>query len=188
MEVHTSIYHITQEQITEELVMITKAKSDMACFAALYEKYYIRIFRFVYQRVDSENTAADITSQVFVNAMCRLKDYVFKGVPFGSWLYRIARNEVNQHFRKAHKERTYYANTEDFAGIADEIEEDRISEILPKMMEAVGRLDDDEIEMIEMKYFEQRPYKEIADIFGITENNAKVKTFRILKKLKKTIT
>ncbi|MEO1712127.1 MAG: sigma factor-like helix-turn-helix DNA-binding protein [Bacteroidota bacterium] len=38
-----------------------------------------------------------------------------------------------------------------------------------------------------MRFFEKRPFKEIADILGITESNAKVRTYRILDRLKKKI-
>ena len=41
--------------------------------------------------------------------------------------------------------------------------------------------------IIEMRYFEERPFKEIAEILEITETNAKVKTYRALDKLKKVI-
>ena len=43
----------------------------------------------------------------------------------------------------------------------------------------------DEVGMIELRIFEARPFKEIGDILGITENNAKVRFYRIIDKLKK---
>ena len=54
--------------------------------------------------------------------------------------------------------------------------------------EEVQELEEEDMQFIEMRFFEKRAFKEIADIFGITENNAKVKTYRILEKLKKIIT
>ena len=43
------------------------------------------------------------------------------------------------------------------------------------------------MQMIEMKYFEKRQFKEIAEILDITETNAKVKAHRIIEKLRKTL-
>ena len=43
----------------------------------------------------------------------------------------------------------------------------------------------DELTLIELRFFEQRPFKEIAEILDITESNAKVKTYRILERLRK---
>jgi RNA polymerase sigma-70 factor (ECF subfamily) len=40
---------------------------------------------------------------------------------------------------------------------------------------------------IELRFFEGRSFKEIADIKQVTENNAKVKTYRIIEKLRKFI-
>jgi len=49
---------------------------------------------------------------------------------------------------------------------------------------ALGILEDQEMELIELRFFEKRPFKEIGEILDITENNAKVRTYRILDKLK----
>ena len=43
------------------------------------------------------------------------------------------------------------------------------------------------MQLIEMRFFEQRPFKEVAEILGITENNAKVKSYRILQRMKKKL-
>ena len=43
---------------------------------------------------------------------------------------------------------------------------------------------DHQLQLIEMRFFEKRSFKEIGEIVGLTENNAKVKTFRALVKLK----
>ena len=55
-------------------------------------------------------------------------------------------------------------------------------------MDIIGQeLPEDELQLIEMRFFEKRSFKEIGEILEITENNAKVKTYRILEKLKKII-
>jgi RNA polymerase sigma-70 factor (ECF subfamily) len=53
------------------------------------------------------------------------------------------------------------------------------------MIQSLDYLKEDDLEIIEMRFFEQRPFKEIADILNITESNAKVRTYRILERLKK---
>ena len=59
-------------------------------------------------------------------------------------------------------------------------EENRI-----KLIKIIGELPENELKIIEMRYFEKRSYREIGEILGIAENNAKVKAFRIVEKLKK---
>ena len=56
---------------------------------------------------------------------------------------------------------------------------------IKQLLLTLSRLKNSQVELIEMRYFEKRSYREIGEILDITENNAKVKTFRALKKLRK---
>jgi RNA polymerase sigma-70 factor (ECF subfamily) len=172
----------------DELKHIEAAKKDPRQFRYLYDRYYKEIFLFVNRRADDEHITADITQTVFLKALQHLKNYEYRGIPFSAWLYRIAANEVMQHFRDHSKVRTVCLETGDL----DEMLEDDNSGIDPAKREqvfaAIKKLTPQELELIEMRFFEKRPFKMIADIKGITENNAKVKTYRILEKLKKQLT
>ena len=44
-----------------------------------------------------------------------------------------------------------------------------------------------DLEIVELRFFEKRPFAEIANILDITESNAKVRTYRVLERLKKII-
>ena len=55
------------------------------------------------------------------------------------------------------------------------------------LIEALTKLKDVDIQLVEMRFFEKRSYREIGDILDLTENNAKVKTFRALERLKKLV-
>ena len=178
-------YHVSAAEIDLEVAEIKAAVEDMSRFSVLYDRYYLRIFRFVYQRVGNEELAGDITSRAFLNAMLHLKQYQHKGFPFASWLYRIARNEVNQEFRKLRAERHLQAQWSDLnelgSEMADEVDEFQIKKLLSVLKNLKGA----EMEIIEMRFFEKRSFKEIGDILDVTENNAKVKMFRIIQRLKK---
>ena len=180
-----SKYHITKEEMDQEQLIVEQAKKDPAKFSAIYNKYYPQIFRFLYQRVSDKETAFDFTSQVFLKALINLNKYSYKGVPFSSWLYRIAHNEINQMFRKKIVARTVNIETEHLNSIIEEIEEeDELKQYQGKLIEVISELPQGDLELIEMRFFEKRPFKEIAEILDITENNAKVKVYRILEKLK----
>jgi len=183
----TSKYHATTSDLSNEQTLVEAAKKDAAKFAVLYDKYYEQIFRFIYQRLDDKEQAFDSTQQVFVKALEKLSKYEFKGVPFSSWLYRIASNEVVDVFRAEKAQRTVNIDSVSVYGIIDEIQESKIDEYHDKIVGIIANLPEDELQLIEMRFFEKRAFKEIAEILEITENNAKVKTYRILEKLKKTI-
>jgi len=185
--IETSKYHATQTDLASEQVIVEAAKKDPSKFAGLYDKYYEQIFRYIYQRVDDKEQAFDATQQVFIKAMESLHKYEFRGVPFASWLYRIASSEVNNVYR-SQKQRTVNIDSVGVYGIMEEMEETKIDKYHDKIVEIIGQeLPEDELQLIEMRFFEKRSFKEIGEILDITENNAKVKTYRILEKLKKVI-
>ena len=180
-----SLYHKTTEQIAEEQRLIRAAQADIRQFSLLYNRYYKQIFLFVYKRVSDESETADLTAQVFLKAMQSLPRYEFKGLPFSSWLYRIAVNEVNQFFRSSKKHQYISLDTEGMRHLAEDEDEPFDESVIGRMKEAVAKLEPDDVQMIQLRYFDKIPFKDVADIFGISENNAKVRMFRILQKLKK---
>jgi RNA polymerase sigma-70 factor (ECF subfamily) len=180
-----SIYHQSQKQLLSENDSVEAAKKDPKQFEALYKKYYEQIFRYIHQRMDDKEMAFDITSQVFLKAMINLPKYKYKGVPFSSWLYRIAMSEVYQSFKDKKSTRTVNVDTSNVEDIIDEVEQDNTGEMRQALVEVIGDLPEIELQIIEMRYFEKRSYREIGDILGMTENNAKVRAYRIVEKLKK---
>jgi RNA polymerase sigma-70 factor (ECF subfamily) len=179
-------YHHTKQQLTTELAIIKAAQKNPKYFESLYHKYYEQIYRYCYQRVATEEIADDLTSQVFLKALTNIKKYEYKGVPFGSWLYRIAMSVVYQSFKDQKAEQTINIDSLAFKPfLIDEAHEEVFSEEeKTKLKKAILSLKKEEISIIELRYFENRSFKEIAEILNIKENNAKVKAHRILGKLK----
>jgi len=180
-----SIYHHTEDRLMQELQWIKRAKDDPRGFEPLYNKYYEQIFRYIYQRMDDKEMAHDITSQVFLKAMNNIQKYEYRGVPFASWLYRIAKSELYQSFRDEKATRTVNVDTVNLSEMIDEMEENFSEESRTALLNAIKELAEDEVQMIELRYFEKRSFKEIGDILEITENNAKVKAHRVIQKMKK---
>lgn len=178
------LYHQSTFRLEDELRQIEIAKTDPRQFAPLYKKYHEAIFRYIYKRVDEEESAYDITSCVFVKAISNLPKYEFRGVPFSSWLFRIAKSELYQSFRDNKAKRTVSIDSVSIAQIIDDLNEDYSEEQRLKLMQILPQLKEQQLQLIEMRFFEKRTFREIGEIIGMTENNAKVKTFRALVKLK----
>jgi len=166
---------------------VEAAKSNPAQFDVLYEKYFKSIFVFIYRRTGNEELSDDITSQVFLKALINIKKYEFKGVPFSAWLFRIAFNEINMYFRKNNAHRVISLEQNTVMQIMQEVQEEDNSHAQQQMMAALKQLGGDDIQLIELRFFEKRSFAEVGQIIGITENNAKVKVYRILDKLKKIL-
>ena len=154
---------------------IQAAQQNPARFRPLYERYYESIFRFIFRRTADGDLAADICSQVFLKALQRLGGYQFRGVPFSAWLFRIASNEVAQHFRQNSQKRTVSVEENTLSEVAEEMEVEGELWEVEDLVQALDTLKPDELTLIELRFFEQRPFKEVAEIMGITESNSKVK-------------
>lgn len=178
------LYHQSTFRLEDEMSLIEIAKKDPRQFAPLYKKYHEAIFRYIYKRVDDEEAAYDITSCVFVKALASLPKYEFRGVPFSSWLFRIAKSELYQSFRDKKAQRTVSLDSVTIVQFIDELNEDFSEEQRITLLNSLKLLKDHQLQLIEMRFFEKRSFKEIGEIVGLTENNAKVKTFRALVKLK----
>lgn len=193
MELALQKVRLSEKELNQELKQIEAAKVNPERFGPLYERYYKQIFRFVFKRTEDEMLCADLVSQVFLKAMLNLKKYKYKGVPFSAWLYRIASNEVNQHFRNRKSERVVSMEKDDIerlmGDMVAEAKEDTLSgEVYQQaLIQTLDGMEGEEVQIIELRYFEKRPFKEVAYIMGITENNAKVRVYRIQERLKKRL-
>lgn len=180
-------HHKTADELRIELAIVEAAKNDPSKFGALYEKYYRQVFVFVFRRTGDEEHSGDIVANTFLKAMLALPKYTFKGVPFSAFLFRIASNEINMFFRKTRRERVVSLDKSDLGKMIAESGESDSADNQRLLLKALGTLSDDDMQLIELRFFEKRAFNEIGEIIGITENNAKVKTYRILDKLKQLL-
>tara|TARA_R110000737_G_scaffold161270_1_gene189135 strand:- start:13959 stop:14375 length:417 start_codon:yes stop_codon:yes gene_type:complete len=135
--------------------------------------------------MDDQELAFDVTSQVFMKALKNIKKYEYRGVPLSSWLYRIAKSELYQAFRDRKATRTVNLDTIHLTDMVEEMDEEQNELNRKKLFEVLKKLNENDLQLIEMRFFEKRSFREIGEILELTENNAKVKCFRALEKLKK---
>lgn len=178
----TDIAKLSESQI------IALAKKKKRYFGVLYDRYFDQIFCFVFKRLGgNEEVAGDLTQQTFIKAMAHLDKYEDRGLPFTSWLYRIAQNEVSMFFRQQKKS---YSVSIDEGRLMDMAGEANLSnhmsmEDQERLIEAINGLKQEHQDLIELRFFQELSFKEIAEIYDITEANAKMRTYRILEKIGK---
>lgn len=83
-----------------EQALVEAAKHDPTAFAALYQQYFARVYRYLRMRLPSEEEAADLTQQVFLKALDALPRYHPGSAPFAAWLFIIARHTLADRFRR----------------------------------------------------------------------------------------
>lgn len=179
-------YQNKQDLANDEEELIRNAQANPDEFRLLYERYFKKIFLFILHRVGDKAIAADITSQVFLKALININKFSFRGLPFSSWLFRIALNECNSFFRSNKRHRIVMLEDDIIDHLHAELTADStVQDLEDQLPHILQKLSVDELQLIELRFFEQRPFKEVASILNITETYAKVKVYRVLDKMKK---
>lgn len=170
----------------DEAAQIALAKKDHRHFGELYAQYFEQMYRFIFKRLGgNEEIAGDLVQQTFIKAMANIGKYEDRGLPFSAWLYRIAQNEVNMYFRSLKNNYTVAINDYLLTDILEENGTTQASEAdLDQLIDVLNNLEETQVELIELRYFQQLSFKEIADIYQTSEANAKMRIYRILEKIK----
>jgi RNA polymerase sigma-70 factor (ECF subfamily) len=175
---------MTEEEIGQEYEIVDRAKKDPAAFGLLYEKYFDRIFNFVFTQTDDEDLTADLCSQTFLIALRNVSKYEFRGVPVSAWFYRIASNEIKKHFNKSKLRKVYSLDEVHLRTLFEREEEEYSEETLLRLVEFMKDLPSEMLEVLQLRFFEEKEFKEIAFILDISESNAKMRTYRALDQLR----
>lgn len=166
---------------------IQKAQNgDKDAFGELYKEYYERIYRYCKVNIYAEDLVQDICQETFIRAWKALP--TFKQTPegtFQAFIFRIARNLIIDLSRRK-KEFTleHYAEIEDEEDFTEQIDK---KDELKKVKSALSKLEDEDRQIIILRYFEEMSHKECAKIIGTKEGALRVRTMRILKKMKELI-
>lgn len=155
-------------------------------YAMFFQLYYKRIYNYTYYRVNMQEVAEDLTSQIFEKIMLKFNSYIKEKSKFEIWMFTIARNTINDYFRKQKRHKIISIDS-----IADLLSRDKGPEELMikaernnKLINALNVLDAKERNLIAYKFGANLKNVEIAKILKISESNVGVKLHRIMKKLK----
>lgn len=161
---------------------------DAEAFARLYESYGDQIYRFIFYRVGDHQTAEDLTSQVFFKAWDNLDRYQLRGLPFGAWLLRIARNTVVDYYRTFKEttplERAAITQPDPAMNVAGEVERRLEAEWLQTVMQD---LTDDQRQVLTLRFIEGMSTPEIAQTLGKREGAIRALQMRGLQALAELI-
>ena len=173
------------ESASQEIELIRQATSgDANAFAGLYDAYVDEVYRFVLHRVGNKQTAEDLTSQVFLKAWDNLGRYTMRGLPFGAWLFRIARNTVIDHYRTNKDvlplEAEAMTKPDPKANVAKEVERRLEREWLQTVLQ---HLTEDQREVLTLKFINGLKTGEVAKIMGKRQGAIRALQMRALQAL-----
>lgn len=171
--------------IEDEIKIIHDAKKNPEAFSPLFRIYYPQIFNYVARRVGGVEMAEDIVAETFFKAVKNLWQFQWRGIPFSSWLYRLAGNEVKKYYRR-NKYSSFSLEKMCEEGIIEPADSsDLVEEICEaeaifqkhtdflKIQKLLRSLPCKYQEVISLRFFEDKKIREIAEILGKKQGTIK---------------
>jgi len=179
-------------KLSDKLLLIRLKRKDPEAFGQFYDSYIEKIYRFIYFKVSSTETAQDLTSETFLKVWQSFTEGK-KITHLQAFTYQVAKNLVVDHYRQ--QARTTTVSTDDETSGVTEIADDQpTAEAVVALagdvehLEAVlAQLKDEYREIIILKYLDELSTAEIADILGKTKGNVRVLAHRALQTLRELL-
>ena len=172
--------------LTDNSLMQKVKSGDLDKMGLLFERYHRPLYAFFYHMVRRDDACQDMVQNVFYRMLKYRHTYTGEG-EFKTWMYHLARNVLNDHFKQNKS-----ANHEDVNAIADKLgggmladQDFEIRQDSEMITLAMSSLSPEHREILVLSRFQELKYQEIADILNISEGAIKVRVHRALTELKK---
>jgi RNA polymerase sigma-70 factor (ECF subfamily) len=162
----------------DERLLIEAAQRDPRHFAQLYESHFDRVYAFIACRVRDRTAAEDLTAEVFHQALAKLDQFEWRGLPFKAWLLRIASNAVHDRWRETGRHRE--SSSDGFA----EPGGDDGTERRTMLVQLLDGLPVNQRLVLTRRFLEDRSTAEIARELDLSEGAIKQLQFRALQTLR----
>ncbi len=176
--------------LENELKLIKQAQAgESEAFGSIYDYYLPKIYRFVLLKVSEKEEAEDITHQVFLKAWTSLDSYKHRNLPFSSWLYKIAKNAIIDHYRR--NRLTLNIEDEETNEVLI-VKNDILSELdlksdIAEIYKCLAELKNIEQEVVMMRFVDDLPIKEVAAALQKSEGAVKLIQHRAINALKEKL-
>ncbi len=165
---------------TDEKLVTAYADGNNEAFDVILRRYQDRIFTYIVNIVKNKDIADDIFQETFVKAITTIRQgrYTDSG-KFSAWLMRIAHNLIIDYFRQEKSENTVSADQEEVnvlnrRDLSEENVEDILvtSQIHTDVRRIMESLPESQREVLEMRFYRNMSFKEIAEATGVSINTA----------------
>jgi RNA polymerase sigma-70 factor (ECF subfamily) len=170
----------------EEQVLIQSAqRGDRQAFAVLVERYWDRLYRWLFHLTHNRHTAEDLAQEAFLKALANLQRFR-PGSNFHAWLFRIAYNSFVSQWRGEERARQAFPHQ------LRHPEEGPLEQVLSRealqlLARAVGRLPPDFRAAFLLRVEEGLSFHVIAGVLGIKEETARWRVFKARQKLMRVL-
>ena len=182
-----SFYYICSKLIflkKEDLQELLKKvkEGNQKAQTKLINYFWEDVFGFILKKVQDKVTADELTVVVFTKVLAKL-DLYDENFEFKTWILTIAQNSVIDYWRKESKKETL---TENLAEVKNEFEKSPEELLISKQQQqriisTIASMDSNYRKILEMRFFEEKSIKEIAETLNISVANTKVRIMRAKK-------
>lgn len=163
----------------KELVMRYQA-GDVSCFQILVDRYQNKVYSYIMMLVRDRQLADDLFQDTFLKIIRTIKGDAYKEEgKFIQFAMRIAHNLIIDYFRKEKRLPMVDPTKEDYdmlanARMKDPSVEERIitEQIYDDLRKMINRLPDEQREVLNLRFYSDMSYKEIADVTNVSINTA----------------
>jgi RNA polymerase sigma-70 factor (ECF subfamily) len=169
--------------VEDEAVLARAAAGrDTAAFGELYRRYVDRVYRYLCSRVGEAAEAEDLTALVFTTAWESIPRYREQG-NFAAWLFRIARNKVNDYYRRRRPQLSLDEINPELLVDWDPAVELERGDALRRLASLLSHLDPEQLELLRLRFAADLSFAEIASLLGRSEPAVKMALHRLLRRL-----
>jgi RNA polymerase sigma-70 factor (ECF subfamily) len=178
---------MTLDDAAVERIVGEAQSGDSWAFGLLFDHFHEPIYRYIASRVHGPTDAEDLTQLVFVKALEALPRYEARGVPFGGWLFRLARNAVIDFVRTRHEHGVLDSVLERPGYEAGPEAMAQIREDLDAVAAALESLTEEQREAIALRFFAGLSAREAAEAMGKQEGTVRGLQFRAIAALRREL-
>lgn len=152
------------------------AAGDVNALAALYDLFFARVYNYARYRCEDDDTADDLTAQIFERLLTKISGYSSKRGVFEAWLFTLARNVVVDHHRvRKLKNFLPWENVEHLSANDISPEDHTIrNDFECQLLAALPKLNGRERDLLGMKYALELDNRQISKLAGLSEGNVAV--------------
>jgi len=173
--------------LTDEQLMVAVRDGDASCLGDLFERHGDRLCGYLTRVTQDAELARDFVQEVFLRVLKYRATYR-DGHRFSAWLYTIAHNVVNRHFGKKSTGATVISIDDVAAMIesrdASPFTQAAAAEEKRLLRTAFAELSVEKREILTLGMIERMPYKQVAEVMGLSESAVKVRVHRAVKELR----
>jgi RNA polymerase sigma factor (sigma-70 family) len=173
---------------SDEDLMAAYMDGDAAAFRTLFDRHAPVLYRLARRRLSSNDDARDVVQQTLLQVHRARHDFR-RGSRLRPWLFTIAMNLIREHYRRHSRRREQPLDSAPLAAEPATEPEDaeRVRERSARVRAALASLPEAQREVIELHWFEDSPYDEIAMIVGASVAAVRVRAHRGYERLRQIL-